>query len=392
MKSRNADEVTESRFSAHGLRELGSNGAFLANYTSRRPQSPRGTSRNDREVLGHRAVARRGMFLARGHLVPAASRERADNQKPLPRAAPVSAGVSRDLCTSENAGEGLALPRALASRCDDIGRTANEVATTRNELEAAQRAADAHMAALERLRHSDRILTLGRLASSVAHELGTPLNVIELRAERIASGATSLADARHDATLILEQAQRMTRIIDDVLSFARRLPRKKETVDVVDVVRNAILLSTQTAKNRNVSVRLDAPNTGIDIQCDPDRLLQIVLNLVMNGEQATSDGVLTVRVHDACSSPESDPHGPMKQYVCIEVTDDGPGIPREALPKIFEPFFSTKGVDEGTGLGLSIAQGIAKEYEGWISVASEPGHGTTFSVYLPEGNGAAHGG
>jgi signal transduction histidine kinase len=140
-----------------------------------------------------------------------------------------------------------------------------------------------------------------------------------------------------------------------------------------------------------VSVRLDVPATSVDIQGDPDKLLQIVLNLVINGAQAMSGGELTISVHDERRVPESNPHGSDEPYACIDVIDHGVGIPKESLPRIFEPFFSTKSAEEGTGLGLSIAQGIAKEHDGWISVASEPGHGASFSVYLPKGNGAVHG-
>jgi len=277
--------------------------------------------------------------------------------------------------------------RLRLNRNDEIGQLASEMDGTCDELEAAQHATEAHIAALEQLRHSDRISTLGRLAASVAHELGTPLNVVELRAQMIASGETASADdTRHDATIIVQQAQRMTRIINEVLSFARRRPPKLQRVDLVEVVRRAIALSAQTAKKRNVVVRLDAAGGGVIIEGDADKLLQIVLNLVINGAQAMSGGVLTVGVRHVRHAPENDPGGPEESYACIDVVDQGTGIAKESLTKIFEPFFSTKSADEGTGLGLSIAQGIAREHEGWISVVSEAGRGAAFSVYLPEGH------
>jgi signal transduction histidine kinase len=118
-----------------------------------------------------------------------------------------------------------------------------------------------------------------------------------------------------------------------------------------------------------------------------------VLNLVITGAQAMNGGVLTVGVHDERRRPESDPHGDEGPYTCIDVIDRGSGIQKELLPKIFEPFFTTKSADEGTGLGLSIAQGIAREHDGWISVASELGRGSSFSVHLPRSamNGMTHG-
>jgi signal transduction histidine kinase len=282
--------------------------------------------------------------------------------------------------------------RLHLDRNDDIGRLASEMDATCDKLSAARDAAETHMAALEHLRHSDRISTLGRLASSVAHELGNPLNVIVLRAEMIvADTMVSIADMRRDATIILEQAQRMTRIIGEVLSFARRSPRKTTSINLIEVVRSAIALSAQTAKKRNVSVRLDVPSTAVDIQGDPDRLLQVVLNLLINGAQAMNGGVLTVGVHDEQRPPQSNPNGTEGRYARIDVIDHGVGIPEESLPRIFEPFFSTKSEEDGTGLGLSIAQGIAKEHDGWISVASRLGHGASFSVHLPKSNGVSHG-
>jgi signal transduction histidine kinase len=282
--------------------------------------------------------------------------------------------------------------RLHLERNDDIGRLATEMDATCDKLSAARDAAETHMAALEQLRHSDRISTLGRLASSVAHELGNPLNVIALRAEMIAADTlVSIADARRHATIIVEQTRRMTRIIGEVLSFARPSPRKTMSVDVIDVVRSAIALSAQTAKKRNVSVLLDVPASPVDIQGDPDRLLQVVLNLVMNGAQSMSGGVLTVRVHDERRPPQSDPDGTEGPYARIDVIDRGAGIPEESLHRIFEPFFTTKSAADGTGLGLSIAQGIAKEHDGWISVVSRLGHGASFSVHLPKSNGASHG-
>ncbi len=302
--------------------------------------------------------------------------------------------LRRLVATARAVGDGDFVPRLRLERDDDIGRLADELDATCDKLLAARVAAEAHVAALEQLRHSDRISTLGRLASSVAHELGTPLNVVQLRAQLIASSTTAtLEDARRNATIIVEQSQRMTRIIADVLSFARRTPRKKKNVNMVDVVRSAIALCTQTTKKRNVVVRLDVPAAGVDVQGDPDQLLQIVLNLVINGAQAMNGGELTVGVHDERRTANGDPHGDEAPYACVDVIDRGSGIQQELLPKIFDPFFSTKSAEEGTGLGLSIAQGIAREHDGWISVASEPGRGSSFSVHLPRSktNGMTHG-
>ncbi|HMJ09837.1 MAG TPA: ATP-binding protein [Polyangiaceae bacterium] len=260
------------------------------------------------------------------------------------------------------------------------------VKTIRTLIDGDRAASEAHLAALEQLRHSDRVSTLGRLASSIAHELGNPLNVIELRAQLIASGdADTMERIQHSARIIVEQTQRMTRIIDEVLSFARMQPARIARIDLAVVVRKAIALSEHTAKKHRSTVSLDVPNLAIELDGDEDKLLQIIVNLVVNGIQSMPQGgPIRVTVSDEHHAPLHEPEGSPQHYVCIGVSDRGTGISPENIPKVFQPFFSTKGSDGGTGLGLSVAQGIAHEHEGWIDVTSELGQGSTFKVYLPK--------
>ncbi len=264
-----------------------------------------------------------------------------------------------------------------------IGASASRVVHV--QLETARKASDALIQALDQLRHSDRVATIGRLASSVAHELGNPLNVIEMRAQLLVAGdVTTLADARDNASIIVSQARRMTRIIGEILSFARRQPPHLSELDLVSVVRNAIALSEHTARKRLLSIRFEPGPTSVDVHGDGDKLLQIVVNLVLNGVEATeAGGVVQVGVRNAPGALRHDPFGIEEPYVCIDVIDHGIGIPQESISKVFDPFFSTKLANEGTGLGLSIAQGIAKEHEGWIEVESTVGCGSHFTVYLP---------
>lgn len=269
---------------------------------------------------------------------------------------------------------------------DESGRLARELETTSQQLDAARRAANAHIIALEQLRHSDRVATLGRLASSVAHELGNPLNVIELRAQLITSGdVRSLQQAQLSAAVIVEQAQRMTGIIDQVLSFARMQPAKLTHLDLANVVRKAISLTDHISTQRKTSVQLDLHRTHIPLVGDPDKLLQIVVNLLVNGIQASpEDAVLYIRTSEVTRAAHDDPTGAPQTYVCTEVIDHGAGIDTPLLAKIFDPFFSTKTAEGGTGLGLSVAQGIALEHQGWIAATSERGQGACFQVYLPQ--------
>lgn len=282
-------------------------------------------------------------------------------------------------------GSGDFSKRLRFERRDEIGSLAREMDTMCDQLEAARHAADAHMAALEQLRHSDRIATLGRLASSVAHELGNPLNVIELRAQLISSGEVgSVEQAQQNAAVITEQAQRMTRIIDQVLSFARMQPAKLARVDVVSVLNKAVSLTDHIAKQHQASVRLEAHRSSIELAGDADKLLQLVVNLVVNGVQASPvGGTLRVLTSELTRAGENDPDGPPQHYVCIDVIDQGPGIAAALLSKVFEPFFSTRSAEGGTGLGLPVAQGIAREHDGWIVASSEPSQGACFKVHIP---------
>jgi len=275
--------------------------------------------------------------------------------------------------------------RLTLHRQDEIGSLAIAMDTMCDQLQAAQVAAEDHIIALDQLRHSDRIATLGRLASSVAHELGNPLNVIELRAQLISSGDVStLYQAQQNAVVIVEQTRRMARIIDEILSFARMQPAKIQRLDLVGLVRKAIVLSEHISKKRRTRIVFDAPSVT-EIDGDADKLLQVVVNLVVNGVQAMQEGgTLTLGLCNEERAHADDSEGPQRSYVRIDVSDQGVGIAKELLGKVFEPFFSTKSADGGTGLGLSVAQGIAREHEGWISVDSEPGQGATFRVYLPK--------
>jgi two-component system, NtrC family, sensor kinase len=284
--------------------------------------------------------------------------------------------------------------RRLHFECrDELGHLALEIDGLCDQLEAAKLASQAHLIALDQLRHSDRIATLGRLASSVAHELGNPLSVIELRAQLITSGdADTLQKVRLNASLILEQAHRMTTILDQILSFARMQPAKLTRLDLGKVLRQAIALSEHTSKAHSTQIVLDLPQSGIEIDGDANKLLQIVINLVVNGVQAMPNGgTLFVIAREEQLAPLDNPQAAPCDFVCVDIADHGIGIAPHLQSKVFEPFFSTRSSEGGTGLGLSVAQGIAREHGGWINVDSELGRGASFKVHLPKRSSAASG-
>ncbi|WP_437809790.1 ATP-binding protein [Sorangium sp. So ce1078] len=294
-------------------------------------------------------------------------------------------------------GEGDLGGPLLLSQRDELGQIAREInAMCDNLAEARERAARetaARIAALEQLRHADRLTIVGKLASGIAHELGTPLNVVGGRAKMIVRGLPP-EEAADSARIIAEQADRMTKIIRQLLDFARRRVAQKAPADLAQIARQTMALLEPLARKRSVTLRLDEADPALsraEAEVDAGQMQQVLTNLIMNGMQSMKrGGELTVRVERALVRPPADHGGAEGEHVAIRVIDRGDGIAPENIHRIFEPFFTTKDVGEGTGLGLSVSYGMVREHGGWIDVQSELGKGSTFTVYLaPSGQGGA---
>ncbi len=271
----------------------------------------------------------------------------------------------------------------------DIAELSSTIERMRGQLaaarEAEERANEEKIAALEKLRHTERLATLGQLSAGMAHELGTPLNVISGRAKLIRSPGMLAEDIDRSARIIGEQAERMTDIMRQLLSFARRGESRKQNIDVNGLLHVVEPLLEPMAHKNKVEMKLIAADQTIQVEADPGQLQQVLLNLMLNGIQAMPDGgTLTISCAlCACDSvPENIKHRE-QPWVCLTVCDQGTGIDVNTLSHIFDPFFTTKDIGQGTGLGLSIAYGIVEEHGGWIGVDSSPGQGSCFTVYLP---------
>ncbi len=285
-------------------------------------------------------------------------------------------------------GEGdLSGPLQL-KRSDEFGELADAINSMCEQLRCAQEKigaeASARMSALEQLRHADRLRTVGRLAAGLAHELGTPLNVVSGRAGLIASGRLSEEDTRKSATIIKSEADRIATIIRQLLDFARRNSPQRKCVDLPKLARQTAQLLTPIAEKRNGQVEVaEVPQTLL-LHIDSGQIQQVLTNLIMNGvESMPQGGTVEIAIAQVSARPPQGSDAVEGSYARLDVRDHGEGISPEIMEQIFEPFFTTKGVGEGTGLGLSIAYGIVQEHGGWIDVSSEPGQGSCFSVYLP---------
>ncbi len=230
---------------------------------------------------------------------------------------------------------------------------------------------------------------MGKLASGVAHELGTPLNVVLGRAKMIASGEAEGEEVPEYARIISQQVQHMTGIIRQLLDFARRRTPRRTPEDVSKLVERTLTLLQPMAARRNVSLVSETPGP-LSLEVDAGQIQQALTNLVVNGFQSMKrPGTLRVRLGHSRALPPADLGGPESEWVRVDVEDEGEGISPEVLPRVFEPFFTTKDVGEGTGLGLSVSYGLIRDHGGWISVSSEPGRGSCFSIFLPPHGGGA---
>ena len=277
----------------------------------------------------------------------------------------------------------LALPRR-----DELALLAGEMNAMAERLElGAHRFAaesDARIAALEQLRHADRLTTVGKLASGLAHELGTPLGVVSGRAQMIADGELAVGEETSAAArTIAEQAERMTRLVRQLLDFARWRGAECRRIDSALLARQTLGLLAPLAARRGVELHAARAREAVFARLDASQLQQALANLVMNAIQATPRGGRIDVAVEARARSEARPGRPAGRYAVLAVEDEGEGISGDRLPEIFDPFYTTKPVGEGTGLGLSVAHGIVEEHGGFIEVASEPGRGSRFEIWLP---------
>ena len=228
----------------------------------------------------------------------------------------------------------------------------------------------------QQLLQAEKMAALGQTISGVAHELNNPLATILTWSERLAERSLD-EGTRRGVDVILREAERAARIVRKLLTFARKRQSTRTMVDLNQVVRETLALRAYEQRVTNIMV-IDALASGLpQVFADPHQLQQVLLNLVINAEQAmlsaNGRGTLVVRTwHDLSHDTLS-----------LEINDDGPGVPSDVQARIFDPFFTTKEVGKGTGLGLTVAYAIMQEHGGRIRVESGRERGASFFVELP---------
>jgi two-component system sensor histidine kinase HydH len=224
----------------------------------------------------------------------------------------------------------------------------------------------------------ESLSALGNMAAAVAHEIRNPLNAVSMGLQRLrVEFAPAEADEyRRLLELVQGEVRRLNTIVEEFLSLARPPSLKPESVRVPDLVDEVVRLVEAEAEASRVAIERAIPDTLPPLEADRDRLKQVLLNLTLNAIQAMPHGgALTLGAAVADGG------------LTLTVTDTGSGIPRELVPRVFDPYVTTK--TKGLGLGLTIARRIVEAHGGSVAVESQPGHGTCFRISLPLG-GARH--
>ena len=230
--------------------------------------------------------------------------------------------------------------------------------------------------AQEDLIQAEKLTSLGQMAASIAHEVNNPLAGIlvytQLLTKKIAENSISKEVALGYLSRMNSELTRSTRLIRNLLDFARQSPPALRLVDINDVINRALDLAAHSAELQNIQVIKELDPSLPNLTADFDQLQQVCTNLILNAIQAIPEkGRLTLRT----SANDN--------WLKVEVEDTGCGISQENMRKLFTPFFTTKEKGKGVGLGLAVAYGIIQRHQGKIEVKSKEGEGTTFTIHLP---------
>ncbi len=249
-----------------------------------------------------------------------------------------------------------------------------------------ERAASQHRRALEaQLARTEQLTALGTLAGGLAHDFGNVMTGIAGHTELLALDVEGNTAARESLQQIQAGLRRAQGLVNQVLAFARRRPPARRPLRLEALVQEGLaFLAGRIPGTVRTALRADGETPPV--LGDATQLAQAFDNLVTNAVQALDgrEGTITVAIDtvelDATRLPPDRTAG---RYVRVRIVDDGPGIAAAHLPRIFEPFYTTKGTGRGTGLGLAVVHGVVTAHDGLIAVESTPGRGTTFTIHLP---------
>lgn len=277
-------------------------------------------------------------------------------------------------------------PDMPGTSSDEFDRLAEEFSAMCDRLDAAQRSLVAEQEERHRiesnLRNTARLASLGELAAGLAHEIGTPLGVIAGRTEVLQRRLAGNEQAEQGLGIVLEQIDRISRIVRSMLDFAKVRELHLTEVDVVAVLERTLEFVRHRLEDRRITSEITLGGAIPRVRVDSENLQEVFLNVVLNAADAMPEGgsILVNLAPLEGAHPES---GHVAKVVRIEFHDTGTGIEPHHIDRVFDPFFTTKEIGRGTGLGLSISYGIVREHGGWMEVDSVIGQGATIRIFLP---------
>ncbi len=258
---------------------------------------------------------------------------------------------------------------ALADALSRLEQVANDLKKKNHLLETARR----------NLADADRLASLGMMSAGIAHELNTPLTVLKGLVEKLNTHPDDLDKSQ--AALMLRVVQRLERLGDSLLDFARARHPSVKLVQLSPLVQEAVLLVGLDRDAGAIQIMSHIP-VSLSLECDQDRMMQVLVNLIRNAVDAVRAGGLSADSMVTIGADRSDKDG--RHWVSLTISDTGPGIDPAILPHLFEPFVSTRLDSRGTGLGLAVAEGIVREHGGVILARNRTGRsGAIFEVLLP---------
>jgi two-component system NtrC family sensor kinase len=224
------------------------------------------------------------------------------------------------------------------------------------------------------LMRSEKLASLGRLASGVAHEINSPLTGILTFSHLLMRKLKDNPDLQKELELIVRETTRVSTIVRGLLDFARESKPQKRPCNINDLILHTLSLVERQAVFQNIRMAKNLDSQVPIILLDANQIQQVFMNILLNAADAMPHGgTLTIASH----------HPPKDSFIQVKFSDTGCGIPEENLDRIFDPFFTTKADKKGTGLGLAVSYGIIDRHRGRVEVQSEVGRGTTFTIYLP---------
>jgi len=278
-----------------------------------------------------------------------------------------------DLVAMESLAGILASVISSATQYQKLQDTVQQLRVTQIEL---NQRMEALQAAENRLVQAAKLAAVGEMAAGIAHELNNPLTTVTGFSELLLDDMPANSNNRTELEMVLREARRASEVVRRLLDFSRQGERTRTSADLNEIIEDVIALTRHLIRTNGVTLEISLSNDLPWISADRNQMKQVILNLIHNALQAMPEGgklgILTqAQIRQG------------RNWVVLQVIDNGIGISSEDKEKIFEPFFTTKSGQGGTGLGLSVSYGIITDHGGTIEVESEAGKGSTFSILLP---------